>query len=205
MHVLFYECRDGGEINGAVFEFQAVVGKAAFLEGVNETGGALDSGTEQARVCTDHDKPAVAFADAFFDGMVGGLIIVCFNPAGAAFIKLAVKKYERFVFGGYFIADFFKLGSGLDDEAVYAQHQHFLDIAFLLGGVVAAVADQHLVAFCTGGFLDTFYNLIGKGIGDVADDDTDQMCLFGIQYAGGNIRTVVILPDQTADFEAGVL
>ncbi len=63
-----------------VFEYELRKAKVVGLEGVDKAAKALDTARDKAGRCRYHQKALVTLFDAGLDRLIGGLVIVGFDP-----------------------------------------------------------------------------------------------------------------------------
>ena len=71
-----------------VFEYELRKAKVVGLEGVDKAAKALDTARDKAGRCRYHQKALVTLFDAGLDRLIGGLVIVGFDPVGAKVVEL---------------------------------------------------------------------------------------------------------------------
>ena len=135
----------------------------------------LHAGAHFGHVGGDGEKVLVAGIEKRLRGIVYAVIEVGLDPAGARAVDGRVKKDNRLTGTRDAVVDGLEVGRGLDDKAINAEREHFVDIHELGLGVEIAGANDRLVAR---GEHDLFHAVEDEArpfVGVIQDDDGDDV------------------------------
>ena len=99
----------------------------------------------------------------------------------------------------------FEMHSRLNDESVNSHGRHSGDALSLIIQQVIAGSDNHLIAVLSGVVIDSFDDLVGKGIGDVTNDHADQIRLFVVQRTRNRIGMIIGSGNDIFQFPARLI
>ena len=146
----------------------------------------------------EHNDLLVTLIDTGRDCVKGGLIVVGDDPEGQT-LGVTVDADDRDTGAFEFFDGFLRVAVGLQDQSVDVHVDHAVDVQAFGVLVVVARANEDLVAAGAADLGDALDQTVGKMVGDIADEHTEQTGMLGGHQACGGTGTVVVFFNDRGD------